>query len=162
MANCCSFDMMVVARKMESIERLLSIMSHTDKEFYIYRVDASMLEEPGEQDGLWVAKFCGDVAWSCTPWISDKPNPERKNNNGASYTNITELCKLLDIGVEIWAEEPGMCFQQYILVNHVGEVCADDTEHWEQEFDDDGELVNETGGFGEYGEWSSPEQVYGN
>lgn len=160
MANCCSFDMMVVSKKRESIERLFSILSHTDKEFYIYREDISEFGKIREHGGLWVAKLCGYVAWSCTPWISDKPNPGMRSDNGASYTNLKELCRLLDIGVEIWGSESGMQFQQYILIDNRGEVCADDTEHWEEEFDDDGELVGETGGFGGYGEWSSPEQVY--
>ena len=161
MANYCEYEMMVVSKKKESIERLKSIMEYNDKEFYIYRVQDIVVDEgPVEKDGLWVAKFSGGVAWSCTPWVSDKPDPNTKNRLGASHTNLKELCKKLDVAVEIWAEEEDNQFQQYILIDNKGDVCAEDVKDWKLEYDEDDYVIDEDGGFDEYGDFQLPSEIY--
>ena len=155
--------MQAVAKTREALERLLSIMKYEDKEFYIYRVrDVYVDMEPNtlEYKGgkLWTMKLSGDVAWSATPWVRGVPNPDEKSETGAGYTNLAELCKKLDIGVEVWTSEPGMCFQEYILIDNSGKVKYD-TEEWTLEYDDDMNPIEE-GGFEEYGEWSFPEEIY--
>ena len=69
MANDASFDMKVVAKDKETIDRLLSIMKYEDKEFYIYRVRDVDVLYPAEKEGdNYSAVFQGDVAWSASAW----------------------------------------------------------------------------------------------
>lgn len=164
MANDCSYDMQVVAKTKEALERLLSIMKYEDKEFYIYRVrDVYVNMEPNtlESKGgkLWTMKLAGDVAWSASAWVNGVPDPNDKSDTGAGYTNLVELCKTLDIGVEIWTSEPGMCFQEHILINNRG-MSSYDTTDWTVEYDEETDEPIEDGGFDNYGSWVNPEEIY--
>jgi hypothetical protein len=163
MANCCEYEMMIVGKTKESIERLVKIMKYEDPEFFIYRVfDVEVCEEPnqGYQSDLWVMKIFGDVAWSAESWIKSPPNKENRFN-GAYFTNLLHLCKELDIGVEIYTKEQGCCFQEYYLVNNKGELVSDEYEDWHCEYDDDGNILSEEGGIEHFGEFSFPDELYG-
>ena len=162
MANCCGWDMMVVGKDKASLDRLLKILKYEDKEFYLYRVfDAYVNTKPRKRGDYYVARYYGDVAWSADPWVNATPNPDEKNDRGASYTNLREICKTLGIGVEIWTEEPGVGFQQHIIIDSRGEVGVDDSEDWTDGYEDeDGEEVEEEGGFADYGEFSHPDEIY--
>lgn len=161
MANCCSFDMMIVSKDKETLDRMFSILQYKDKEFYLYRVqDIQWVGKPHKQNGLWVGYFTGDVAWSCTNWLEGSWNNGSKSETGASYTTLPELCEKLDFGVEIWGAEPGMGFQEYIRINNSGDITDNLSEDWTQEFDDDGNIVDERGGFADYGDWCDPEDVF--
>lgn len=161
MANCCSFDMMMVSKDKETLDRVFSILQYKDKEFYLYRVqDIQWDGKPYKQNGLWVGRFAGDVAWSCTNWLNGVWNDGSKSETGASYITLPELCRKLNFGVEIWASEPGMCFQEYIRINNSGTIEDNISEDWTQEFDDDGNLVEEKGGFDDYGDWCDPEDIF--
>jgi hypothetical protein len=160
MANDCSFDMKVVAKDKETIDRLLSIMKYEDKEFYIYRVRDVDVLYPTEKEGdNYSAVFQGDVAWSASAWVRGIPDPNSKSETGAGYTNLVELCKTLDIGVEIWTSEPGMCFQEHILINNRG-LSSYDTTDWTVEYDEETDEPIEDGGFDNYGSWVDPNEIY--
>lgn len=154
MANDCSFDMKVVAKDKETIDRLLSIMKYEDKEFYIYRVRDVDVLYPAEKEGdNYSAVFQGDVAWSANAWVRGIPDPNSKSETGAGYTNLVELCKTLGIKIEIWTSEPGMGFQEYILIGDNGEYDYQ-TEDWNLEWGENDDDPVETGGFDDYGSWS--------
>lgn len=146
--------MKVVAKDKETIDRLLSIMKYEDKEFYIYRVRDVDVLYPAEKEGdNYSAVFEGDVAWGATPWVRGIPDPNSKSETGASYTNLVEICKALGIQIEIWTSEPGMGFQEYILINDNGEFDYQ-TEDWQLEWGENDDDPKESGGFDDYGSWS--------
>ena len=161
MANCCEYTMQIVGQTKESVERLLDILNYKDKEFFIYRVQyVDTLESPHEEDGLWVAKVLGDVAWSAHNWVNGETDKNHKSETGAYYTNLPTVCKELNVAVEIWTRECGFQFQEYIVVNNLGEVPCNDCESWELEYDENMEVKEEKGGFDSWGEWSYPHEIF--
>jgi len=170
MANNCCYDMKVVGKTKESVERLLSIMQYKDTEFYMYRVFSAESGLDAEQDGdLWVLSICGDVAWSCKEWVhgvrgKDYPCAE----NGSKFANLQEICRALDIGVEIWSDEPGMGFEEHYIIDHNGTVVVDECEEYMLVEDEDGELKEDSdgnwvkdGGFKEFMDWAFANEIYG-
>lgn len=102
MANNCGYDMMIVGKTKESIERLAKIMRNKDPEFFIYRVfGVEIYEEPNQdyQSDLWVMKVCGDVAWSANSWINSQPNKEHKFNGAYFTKNHTRKMPRLQRGI---------------------------------------------------------------
>jgi hypothetical protein len=162
MANCCEYEMMIVGKTKESIERLVKIMKYEDPEFFIYRVfNVEVCEEPnqGYQSDLWVMKIFGDVAWSAESWINSPSNKENKFN-GAYFTNLPHLCKELDIGVEIYTKEEGVGFQEHYVINNSGELVSSECEDWYCEYDEYGDFLSEEGGIEHFGEFSFPDEIY--
>jgi hypothetical protein len=93
-------------------------------------------------------------------------NKDNKPIYGTShYITLDLLCKRLDFGIEVFAEESGCCFQQHFMVNHNGEIVIHDVEHWEEHwFDDDGNELDEpyeTGGLDDYLNFAYTEEIYG-
>ena len=162
MANCCNYSMKAVGKTKESLERFLSILKYEDREFYLYRVQEAAADEPylDETSGFWEMHIMGNVAWSCSHWVEDIPGQYGKNDRGANYSTIPEACRKLGVGVEIWADEREMAFQQYILVDHEGKVKEKLTKDWNVEYDIDGNTISEEGGFEEYGEWSFDSYIW--
>lgn len=166
MANNCDYVLQVTALNKEAIERFYKIMKYEDNEYFLYRVFAA---NPSCDDGwvekaddFYTAEFWGDVAWSPSPWVNDEPNPNEYIKTGAHYSNLQEICKALNIAVEVWAKECGNCFQEHITVNNHGELIDHETVEWEDEWGDEetGEWHEETGGFDEYGDFYLPTEVF--
>jgi len=163
MANNCIYSMRVVAKQKESIERLLKIMQYKDPEYYLYRVFSAEFADLGncadpvyfEQDGDYVwSEIHGDVAWACDGWLGPKHEYHEKSKLGASYTNLYELCKVLNVGVEIWSEEPGQHFQEHYIVDHLGQRYLEQAEDYSMEDPDN------TGFAGDYMNWNDSCDVY--
>lgn len=161
MANNCAYDMAVVGMKRESVERMMDILSYNDCEFCLYRVfDADMQEQVSNDDGMWRAIYVGDMAWQADAWIRDPVSMDDMNSKGAHKSNLQEICKALDVGVEVWFEEEGMCIQGHYVVNHEGCVTLNEFKE-DVEFPDwDGEDEEVRNGLPEYGKWSPSEDVY--
>lgn len=133
MANNCAYYMIAVSPYRDALVKLIDILNYKDPDWYIYRVfsndaDERSIEKAGDTN-LYRMGIYGDVAWSCTSWVEDIPTPldERKReDNGSRYTNLVELSKALGISFEVFAEECGCEFGQYLHVSQ-GEVVASDT-----------------------------------
>ena len=167
MANDCEYEMTAVSRSREALERLVRIMKYQDPEYFIYRVfDAELREDiEATEDGFFIARIDGDVAWSCATWFTSKERLDSIHEaTGAHYITLDLLCRKLGIGVEVYGQEGGCGFQEYHRCTHAGEVsgdCADWSEEW---CDDEGNELDdpiEKGGLAGYGEESSPEEIYG-
>ncbi|MBR4518463.1 MAG: hypothetical protein IKO65_05630 [Victivallales bacterium] len=167
MANECEFEMTAVSKSRGALERLVRIMNYKDPEYFIYRVFDATLNGDIEdtEDGFYIARIDGDVAWSCEKWFSSEERPDSVHEaTGAHYITLDLLCQRLGLGVEVYGQEPGMGFQEYHRCTHAGEVssdCADWSEEW---CDDEGNELSEPiekGGLDGYGEESSPEEIYG-
>ena len=169
MANNCDFTIRAVGKTKESVEKLLDVLRYKNPEMCLYRVfSADKTTEGAKQDGdLWMLDLIGDVAWSCTMWLhtTDTGHPYA----GSKLAVLPEICKALEIGVEIWAEEPGVGFEQHIIVNHEGEIVFDDSEDMSYVQDEetgdfkenpDGSWVKD-GGFEDYMEFAFPVEIFG-
>jgi hypothetical protein len=143
MANDCSYDMRVVGESKEAVERMGKILGYEDPEFFLYRVfDMLPVANEAAKDEqfkqYWTLDYFGDVAWGPDLWIDGTPDPNNKIETGAHYSNLSEICKALKIGVEVWAQEIGYASQWHFIVNPAGEVPVDER-HCELKVEDDGE-----------------------
>lgn len=164
MANICNFNLHVVSKDRESLERLLSIFRYEDEEYHFYRIfncDFSQKPEQNEKTGLWSAYLTGSVAWACNMLVYGEERPDMKRDNGSHRTNLANVCGKLGIAAEIWADEYGMSFEQYALVDNYGKL-----KHFEQKdfvfsrSDDDCETMERVGGFEEFGEFSFDDEIF--
>lgn len=169
MANNCDFTIRAVGKTKESVEKLLDVLQYKNPEMCLYRVfSAEKTKEGAEQDGdLWLLDIVGDVAWACSMWLH-ATDTGRPYAGTSKLAVLPEICKSLGIGVEIWAEEPGVGFEQHILVNHEGEIVADESEDMSYVCDDNGEWVEnpdgswkKEGGFENFLEFSFPSEIFG-
>jgi hypothetical protein len=160
MANDCSYDMRVIGKSKEAVERMREILDSDDPEFFLYRVyDMTSPKREATKDKqfkqYWTLDYFGDVAWGPDSWIDDIARPDNKNEAGAHYSNLLEICKALKIGVEVWAEEVGNACQWHFIVNPSGEVSVDER-YCNLNIEDDGEGGEKlVGGFdGDFLNWS--------
>lgn len=179
MANCCMYDMVAVAPKKETLERLIKIMNYKDEEYFIYRCRSVSEDEItfDENSNLYYVGIQGEVAWGCDKWFDTIENKEDlihlgyENNDyskpilgTAHYITLDLLCSKLDFGIEVFGEESGCCFQQYFACNHKGEHHHDSA-HWVEHWcDDDGNELDEPyeeGGLDYYGDFNDFEEIYG-
>lgn len=186
MANDCCGTARVVSKSREAIDRLDRIMNYKDDEFYLHRV--RQFERVGEIEkngDFYVCEFCTDACWSSEPWFDAGDHPEKlivdhyeKGQDGlddwnkpvlgtAHYSSFPTVCKKLGVGIELWAEEPGCCFEEHAVCDSNGNWDYSTEEHYESyPEDEDGEpdygkepeIVH---GFGdEFGEWSCDSEIY--
>lgn len=156
MANDAAWDMRVVSRSKEAIERLFRILNYEDDEFFMYRVfeaehSESDSEWIDEEDGFFVADLWGSVAWGMDAWFDDDESRHKLYEDGwcpghpnARYVTLLELCPLLDIGVDAYCTEPCNDIRQHYVVDHDGGlVVADDPADWEpvSEYERNGEWL---------------------
>lgn len=126
MANNCGYSLRAIAKTKEALDRLLSIMEYKDTRRYIYRVRDVYKYDEGRIGDLFYADFEGDVAWSAHSWVYDRPSRELKISNGAQYTNLKVLCRVLGIAVEGWTCEEGFGFQEHFIIDNHGKVVTFD------------------------------------
>lgn len=159
MANNCNYQIQVVGKSKESVGRMFRILSNKDGEFYLYRVFSAAEADPPEEDGgLWRAVYIGDVAWATDQWIDVPSDMERRMSNGAYLANIADVCRALDVGVEVWAEEFGNGIQRHFIVDHFGIVNVDDRKWGLRMSDRDSmELLD---GLEDFGSWEDRKAVY--
>lgn len=164
MANNCWYEMRVVSKSKSSLERFISIMNYADPEYYIYRVFLAEPDEIKEHDGFFHVNIAGDVAWSCYRWFSDKEDTENvlnsENNKTAHYVSIPILCQRLCLGVEVFSQEIGLGFEEHYLVDHSGEILADDCIDIGGGGRENSAFAGK-GGFPKYGSYEEVEKIYG-
>lgn len=162
MANDCGYDMVVVGKTRESLDRMERILDHKDGEFFLYRVfDVATAELPELENGFWRMMLVGNMAWSAAPWITEKPDSAPSTERGARMSNLQEICKALDVGVEVYYEEYGKAIQGHFIVNHDGIVVESKfMQDLEVEVDEEG-FPDFVDGMEDYGSWDEPAKIYG-
>jgi hypothetical protein len=168
--------MVVVSPNKENLERLIKIINYKDDEYFIYRCFSVSENEIIKENNLYTVNLCGSVAWSVSRWFEWKENKNEKviigrdeNNNNiygnAHYITLDILCERLNLGIEIFAEESGCCFQEHYTINHNGECICNESaewiEHWVDEDGNDLDEPYEEGGLYDYNVFSTPEEIYG-
>lgn len=178
MANDCFYSMIAVSKDKSALERLIKIMEYKDDEYFIYRCfSVSNGENIEKENDYYYVDITGEVAWSCTHWFETKEDKDclialgwdketgKEINGTAHYISLDLLCKKLGIGVEVFSQESGCCFQEHYLVNHDGTFVFNESTNWELNWcDENGDELDEPieiGGFDYYEEFSSVEEIYG-
>lgn len=164
MPNWCEYDMCVVSKNREALERLIRVMNYEDDEYYIYRVSQATAGEIEYDDDLYTVRIMGFVAWSCSSWFDNMERKDETIKSGGHYITLDLICKRLSIAVEVFGEESGMGFQEHFLCNANGDVIYNECAEWHQIwFDDDGNDLPEpieSGGLEYYDEFDSPSAIY--
>ena len=155
MANYCNYRMKIAGRK-DNVDAMIQIMQNNYDKPHLYRVFEADLEYT-EDYGLWrkayVSGYCAWSVYCCmfpgpmTYYEHDTDEESRKayahSDNYVIGTNIINEAKRLALTIEIYSEEPGLCFQEWYRV-----VCGEWT-------------IDETGEFSEWwlGEWATYQQM---
>ena len=167
MANNCFYTMKAVSKDENALKRLVEIMNYKDTEYYIYRCFSAGIDETGKEGDYFVYMISGDVAWAADHWFGAYENDDEDHTieNGAHYISLDLLCQRLGIAVEIYTEEPGCCFQEWIMCDHNGCVQNDTvewTQQWEDEDGNDLDEPIEEGGFGDdYCNFNYASEIWG-
>ena len=164
MANNCEYDLKAVAKSKEALEQFIAVMKYEHSDYYLYRVFEADPDPIVSYQGLFGVHIAGDVGWSCYEWVHSSEDLNKKSGNGAHYISMRELCKRLDMGVEIFSREPGCAFQEHYIIDHTGAVLVDETEQWIVHWaDENGNLLDtpvETGGFSYYGDFRTCNEIF--
>lgn len=188
MANESSGVCRVAAKDKSVFGRLVKIMNYKDDEFFVSRCRgfrASGDCRIDEESGLFVQDFLVSAAWNCGRLFdTDEKRDElivlgyEKDENGhedferpvygtAYLTNLAEIAKRLDFGMELWAAEFGTELSEHITLDHDGEWCCEvgdasleypDGEDGEPDYDAEPEEV-----YGDecYGDFMDADEIYG-
>lgn len=135
MANNCFYDMKITGRK-ENIKELIQMLKWEGKYenngigrvFSCY--DSSIEEICGD---IGYTLVFGDCAWSV--------NSAMMNNAGREHGLESETGRL-DLIVEVYSSEPGIGFQEHILINK-GIVEINDCMDYEEHYVEDYETIEE-------------------
>lgn len=164
MANNCEYDLRAVSKSKETLEQFIAVMKYEHPDYYLYRVFEADPDSIVSYQDLFGVYISGDVGWSCYEWVHSSEDLNKKSGNGAHYISMRELCKRLDVGVEIFSREPGCAFQEHYVIDHTGTVLVDETEQWIVHWTDEtGNLLDtpvETGGFSYYGDFLTCSEIF--
>ena len=152
MPNYCYYQMRVVGKK-ENVEEFVKIMQ-ADYNYQSMKFDyekhiggrvfeASVDEFEEVANGIYGANISGDCAWSVLSCMFDGPYcyyNDIKEKYGAECrsTTVPIESERLNLSIEIYSEESGMCFQEHYLVkNGVVEIadCVDWYEYCVDEYE---------------------------
>ena len=164
MANTCCYEMKVVGRTKKSLVRLINILSYRDDKFCLSRVyTVSYHCDKIQKDGLWSVELFGTCAWSTESWfIPDNKNKNHmytygkhfKDYTGPVYSVFSDICRDLDIGVEVYSCDEIGGIQEHNLTNHLGRTVIHMVDYIS-----DFESVSK-GGYKKYGEFLDNKSIY--
>ena len=164
MPNWCAYTMKAVSKSKDALDRLISIMSYEDKEYYIYRCAVIEVYDEFQEDDYFVAMLHGDVAWGCDSWFDRIERIDETIESGGHYVTLDILCERLGIAIEVFGEEPGMEFQEHYLCNPKGDTVWNECTEWHQDwFDEEGNDLPEpieSGGFDYYCDFDTASAIY--
>ena len=127
MSNICSYTMKAVAEKEETLKRLLDIMNYKDEEFFIDSCNYAHLKNSWEENGLIYYEIEGSVDGSCKTWFETEENKKNKLfGKEAHYVTVDLLCKKLNMGVELYANDHDIGFEQWFVCDRNGEFTKDE------------------------------------
>lgn len=155
MANLCEFQMKVIGKTKEDIEKFYKYLSQ-DGNTYMGRGAGAIIDEIKKDDNKFVALISGDCKWSITASlvsnaISMREEPKiwsfgDTDSSLLRFITLFEACKELGLDVEVYSSEPGCCFQEHIICKH-GKVVVDDCVDYFEDYDEETDEITSTGGY---------------
>lgn len=154
MPNYCNYSMCVVGKQRENVEEFIKVMQadydYGKMEFsydrHLFRVFEAECNEIVEcDDGIFAVVINGYCAWSVASCMFDggyyRSFKEEYGSNSRGTTLFIES-KKLNLNIEVYSEESGMCFQEhYIIMN--GELTCEESVDWEEVWVEDYETKEE-------------------
>lgn len=144
MANNCYFEMMVRGKE-AAVNEFIDILKvrytvngdgTCDVPRHFWRVfSAEVFDRAFDENGDGFVMICGDCAWSVSGCMGGEGYYDDRYPN-AGGTNLQTESERLGISIEVYSQEAGCQFQEYICYDK-GECIADESCDW-QEFDTDG------------------------
>lgn len=155
MANVCDFALKAVSKDRNALLRLIDVFDYKDSKWHLHGVygiseDRTPYEIP--ESGLCAVILVGDQRWNCWRWMNSAKEDVWKDMKTEEIL-LPDLCRELDVGIEVWSSEPNMAFQEHILVSHTGNITVNDAEDWD--FEDD------SSGFEDFEEFRPENEIYG-
>ena len=140
MPNYCNYQMKVKGNN-ENINEFISMMNYTHPQKQFYRVFSADVYE-SEDDYVCIS---GDVAWSV--YCAFLSLTGKCEHTGKYYTFISDVSRELQLEIEIYSSEPGMCFQEHFLFDKGETIYIDCLDFYEY-----GNYC--IGGFENFGVWT--------
>lgn len=153
MPNYCNYSMCVVGRK-ENVEEFIKVIeadydygsmefSHDRHMFRVFEAEVNEIEE--RYAGVYQAIISGYCAWSVHSCMLEGGYYEDfKKSFGANFKGTTLILESerLDIDIEVFSEESGMCFQEHYIIRE-GKMCCNECVDWTEYWIDDYETKEE-------------------
>ena len=149
MSNYCNYSMCVVGTK-ENVEEFTKVINadydYRTMQFsydrHMFRVFEAECDEIEERDnGIYQTVINGYCAWSVSSCMLEggyyKDCKERYGSNFRGTTLLIES-KRLNIDIEVFSEESGMCFQEHYVIRDgrlICNECVDWNEYWIDDYE---------------------------
>ena len=137
MANWCTAEIHVKGRKMD-VDEFINILDaqynyHTMTFSHIphfYRIFECDILDEFDNDAFKYSCILIECAWSVYSCLFDGPytyygDYKNDENHKNRHTNILEVSKKHNLEIEIYSEEPGMCFKEHYHIKN-GELLIDE------------------------------------
>lgn len=115
MANCCEFEMAITGER-ENIFKLKDDICSKFRVYSCYAYDTDSIDSKRDISRLYIG---GECAWSVRSAMVDY--------------GLIELTEEYNVDVEIYSTEPGIGFQEHMLISKGDTIimdCVDYEEHW--------------------------------
>ena len=146
--------MTVVGKTKKSLRRLVDILLYKDPEFCLYRCRQNDFQDweeefapvKDEQSGMWSMCLEGEVACSCAGWFKRMKRAcfygKKAEGGHGTFRVFQDICKALNIGVELYAADEEQCVQEHYAVNHLGRLIHSETEEFVPSEGSDNEWIS--------------------
>ncbi len=143
MPNYCNYSMCVVGKQHENVEEFIKVIqadydygrmefSHDRHMFRVFEADYSEIEK--REDGRFQTIINGYCAWSVVTCMLEGGYYNRfKSDFPDNFrgTTLDRESKKLNLDIEVYSEESGMCFQEhYVIID--GDIVTDESVDWEE------------------------------
>ena len=142
MPNYCNYSMCVVGKK-ENIEEFIKVIqadyNYGAMEFsydrHMFRVFEAVCDEIEERfDGRYQVIINGYCAWSVASCMLEHGYyREFKKDYGSNFrgTTLPIESERLNLDIEVFSEESGMCFQEHYIISN-GDIECEECIEWEE------------------------------
>ena len=129
MPNLCDYSMRIKGTK-ENVYEFHKRMEDYELPNHLWRIfEADIYNKKDNGDGTISIDVTGSCAWSIETCC-----------RASGYSEGVDLLEVnsreLNLEIEIWSEESGMCFQEYYLYKN-GECLIDDCVEWNEYYYDE-------------------------
>lgn len=153
MPNYCDYDMRVVGKK-ENVDEFINVIKadyNYGKEIpatskHLFRVfEADVLDDYcyTKEDGRYSCDINGYCAWSVYCCMLEGTGTyyndcKERYPDKFMGTSLLKLSKELDLDIEVFSEEPGVCFSEHYLIKN-GELLIEEEKDLEIDETEDGD-----------------------
>lgn len=129
MPNLCCYSMKIKGNK-ENVYEFHKRMRDYDAPNHLWRMfEADVYDEKDNEDGTITIDVAGSCAWSIETCC-----------RASGYSDGVDLLEVnsrdLNLEIEIWSDESGMCFQEHYFYKN-GECLIDDCVEWNEYYYDE-------------------------